>query len=205
MKHFVIFSLLTILGCATKNKEQTPKEEYQTLVSRELASGFKNDTIFLGFTFGMSEQEYRYKQSLLLGTQIIYFNPESHLAYTMTLPDEAIPNDTEAIFIPDFFEQKLYKLNVYVKSKTINVSSTPVLKQAQLARLYQRKYGEVIIFKEGTEDMRFVFVKGSMQVEILAGFDYAEVIYTDLIADKKRQHNLSKEQENKESKTRSNI
>lgn len=62
MKNFTIFFLFGLLtySCVNNNpikKIETQKKSYEQIVQEELATGKKNDTIFLNFKFGMSEKQ----------------------------------------------------------------------------------------------------------------------------------------------------
>jgi hypothetical protein len=100
----------------------------------------------------------------------------------MTLGDDDF-YDSEAVFSPEFYNDKLYKLTVSVKSLK---NRPPKLIQLRLVILFVEKYGSSDHKEKsilGDYD-NYYWVDGNRQIEITLNIDDALIYYTDLIAEK---------------------
>ena len=201
----IILTLVLLISCNQAEKKAKEKEiAFDKKIESELNSGIRNDTIFLGYTFGMSEKEFNKKTSDLRKENKLYVNDSRTLAYKMTIDDNALGQDLEATFSPEYYNEKLFKLGVSVKSTKYN---TPELTQLQLVRLFNDKYG----FYDHSEKSilettnNYYWIDGNRQIEVVCGFDDARIFYTDLLAEKEFETNKEIEQKEQLNKTKSDL
>lgn len=90
----IILTLVLLFSCNQAEKKAKEKEiAFDKKIETELNSGIRNDTIFLGYTFGMSEKEFNKKTSDLRKENKLYVNDSRTLAYKMTIDDNALGQD----------------------------------------------------------------------------------------------------------------
>ena len=97
-----LFILLAFSNC---------KSDYEKLVERELASGIRHDSIFLGMYFGMSRPDF-YKHCFELNHQGLITNgPTNNTALYVLAHEFEYPVDMN--FYPDFNQEKIWRMRVY--------------------------------------------------------------------------------------------
>lgn len=90
------------------------KSDYENLVTRELNSGIRHDSLLLGIYFGMERSDF-YNHCLELNRKSLITNgPENNTAQ-ITLNDYGEPIDLN--FYPDFEQNKVYKMRYYFNYK----------------------------------------------------------------------------------------
>jgi len=206
MKRIIVFLLFTfiVIGCEEKNDSY---DEYNKKVTEELNSGVRNDNIFLGYTFGMTKNQFEKKTRELYKQKILYLNENGNYAYKMFL-EKVVAENLEATFEPTYFQNKLFKLTVAVKDKSeFADSSSPLLIQVLLRSLFSKKYGYGWIEQKGLlgDQKNYILIQGNREIEIIEAIGEARIFYTDLIAKKEfDKHQQEKSDEDLE-KTKSNL
>ncbi len=185
MKKVIVFLLFTfiIVGCKEKNDFY---DEYNKKVTEELNSSVRNDTIFLGYTFGMTKAQFEKKTRKLYTQKVLYLNEDGNYAYKMFL-EKVIAENLEATFEPTYFKNKLFKLTVAVKDKSeFATSSSPSLIQILLLNLFSKKYGYGWIEQKGVlgDEKNYLLIQGNREIEIIVVIGEARIFYTDLISKK---------------------
>jgi hypothetical protein len=99
-KHILILTLFIFTAAC--------KSEYEQWVSKETATGVRNDSLILGIHLGMSKNDF-YRHCLELNrTNAITNGPENSTAQINA------PNDSIAInFYPDFYQDKIAIFRMY--------------------------------------------------------------------------------------------
>lgn len=184
IKHLSIitaFVIALISGCQEKKSEYQIIEEKQ---KAELASGIRNDTIFLGFYFGMTEEQVNEKFKELIRKGKVYVNAENQYQYDFTF---VIIKKATSSFSFAYQSDKLYKMTLSVESKDEYIKDSKAL-QLQLRNLYSKKYGydciklkPIVSNKE--DEFDYMWVQGNRQIEIYEGIGDARIIYTDMKAE----------------------
>jgi len=191
----IISSLLSCQDYQRKKHQQIIDEK----IKKELSSDIRNDTIFLGLTFGMTEKEVNNKLQSLKKEGKIYSNDNNYYEYEFSLENNA---KGKATFNTDYFENKLYELTVIVKSDDLIYGSSTLLLKLMLRMIYSRKYGYDDLEKESilgnSED--YIWINGNRMIEMNSGINNVIIFYTDLIAKNKKEAQM-KEQEIKDEKT----
>lgn len=83
--------------------------EYQAIVEKELAKEARNDSLFLGYHFGMTRQEF-FDHSWKLNSQKIVMqgNRSASIRYDL----DNLRYRAQKNFYPEFYEGKIYKMPV---------------------------------------------------------------------------------------------
>lgn len=216
--YFIPVFLLSIFGCGdvtkpkngiTKgkhfNENDTARIKYlNEIIDNEIASGIRNDTIFLGFHLGMSESEYEQKLKQLINEKKIYVDDISdEYTYDLTARYERVYKCT---FSPDYFEGKLFQLNVNPVSTS--TSDDMILDNLMLINLFVPKYGiAAIIVNDPNDCKNYVWVNGNRMIMITCS-EYSNknyITYQDAIISKKKNKILLEELDKKLEKSKSDI
>jgi len=193
----IISSLLSCQDYQRRKHQQTIDEK----IEKELSLGIRNDTIFLGLTFGMTEKEFNNKLQSLKKEGKIYLNDNNYYEYEFSLENNA---KGEATFNTDYFENKLYELAVIVKSDDLIFGTSTLLLKLNLRMIYSSKYGygscleKESILDNNSKD--YIWINGNRMIEMNSGINSVIIFYTDLMAKNKKEAQM-KEQEIEDEKT----
>jgi len=196
MKPFIntwVLIAIVLTGCdltKTRNQDNTIDER----IKSELATGERNDTIFLDIVLGETETQVASKLKALQRSGKLQLDASRQYEYLFNF-DSPILETATANMSTDFFENGLYKLTLVVKPAGLSTSED--LLKVQLVKLYGSKYGYRFLEENSiiSEYNDYVLIKGNLMIEILTAIDGVRVIYTDLIAEQAK-----KEQEKFETK-----
>lgn len=97
-----ILSPVLFISCSQESK-------YQKLVQRELANGERNDSLFLGYHFGMTKQEF-FDHSWELNSRKIVTDGKGSASIRYDLDN--LKYRAHKNFYPAFYEGKIYKMPV---------------------------------------------------------------------------------------------
>lgn len=105
IKKLLLFILIAsfVVHCNSESKS-----EYQTEVETELAKGVRNDSLFLGYYFGMSRDDF-YEHSWKLNKEELIRNGTG-AEILQNVNDLKAPADK--IFYPEFKEEKIVEMPV---------------------------------------------------------------------------------------------
>jgi hypothetical protein len=189
-KSFYVLFVATIFimpACNFKQQNSANKQnELKEKIKKELASGKRNDTIFLGLMFGMSENQYINYFKELNRSGKIYTNKKNEYEYKFNFGAESIPREGFATFHGEFFNDQLYKLYVSVEPGEYGYNAQ--LCQHALVDIYKSKYDDMIIETPIFDDKRpeYIWIDGNRKIEIIAVVTEARIIYTDLISEQEK-------------------
>lgn len=127
-----MISALVLVHC-------TPKSEYQLRVERELASGVRADSLFLGYHFGMSKKAFMDHSWELNKEGVI--SGYSTIGHTFT--ELAYPALME--FFPEFRDDKMVRMPVKIEYRgwaPWNDHLAPEVLMTDLVKHYEETYGE---------------------------------------------------------------
>lgn len=86
-----------------------PEPEYSELVEREMEKGIRNDSLFLGYSFGMTRQEF-FDHSWNLNSRKIVTDGTG--GNTVRHEVDYLKYRAHKIFYPEFYREKIYKMPV---------------------------------------------------------------------------------------------
>ncbi len=175
---FISLSILLLLTSC--------KHEYQQMVDRELASGIRNDSLFLDIHLGMNKKAFfdlcweMNKKGL-----VRQGNKNTTVQFDMNINDKNALVD----FYPDFYQDKIYQMPVTYSYK----GWSPWLKHlsadtlhVELLEIYEKNYGDFLAIEHPKLGKAFVRVDGNRRISIYQkGEQEVRVIFTDLITEPK--------------------
>lgn len=134
------------------------------------------DTIFLGYVFGMTEEEFRLHTKALLKQGDVY-GKNGMVTYDFEMDNDIV---FQGVYSPDYTNEKLSGISIAVTSNHSLVSS-PTLVSMRLAVIYMDKYGKMTK-SPGTIDSdcdNYEWEVGNLSVRIFCGFNDVRIIYTN--------------------------
>lgn len=190
-------ALLIFFGCEEENDKywhneiEDPISEVQ-IYEWESEHGEKVDTLFLSYTFGMSDTEFK-KESSKLITQGKLENINGDLIYKLTV--DGFTYNFE--LIPTFNSGELYELGLLATE----YQSSRFIDALKVARLYNDKYflpNIRITDDENFSYMNWRWIKGNMLVEVRTyangiGINYTDYIVKSALLNAEEQRNQEKE------------
>lgn len=91
------------------------KKDYEKVKQAELATGVRNDSLFLGYHFGMSRQDF-FKHSFDLNQQGLVTNGPQNITILYVIEkgkNNDYPDNVQLNFYPDFADEKIYRMRMY--------------------------------------------------------------------------------------------
>ena len=188
----ILFLIGTLISCQNFQKETQQQLMYKH-IELELASGVRNDTIFLGFWFGMTENEFLSHLKKLKRENKLNLNALNNYEYEFDFGENSIPSKGRATFGVDYFNNKLFKFTIFVTSD--DLISNAELIQLKLVNIYGSKYGHSYYKQKSILDDSdtYIWIDGNRKITLLVGIDEARIFYIDLIAEKAKEKQDDKE------------
>ncbi len=100
---FLCLVSLLIIQC-----QNNPRSDYQENVETELAKGVRNDSLFLGYHFGMTREEFFEHSWQLNKKQLVLNGTGAEILQT----ENALKSDAQKIFYPKFKDEKIVRMPV---------------------------------------------------------------------------------------------
>jgi len=160
----IIFSLMFILTSCYR------KGPYQEMLDKELASNVRNDSLFLGFHFGMPRKDF-YSSCWKMNKEGILIQGPNNLSVQYTLDDE-LPMQAFMRFYPKFDESgNIYSMPMeflYEAYAPWNKSTSSDSLILEVKGLFEKWYGPGFIKLQDDEGSRTVYVKvdGNRRIRI---------------------------------------
>jgi len=197
-KLLVAISLLASF-CSCNEKAKSSWQIIEEKENSELAKGIINDTIFLGFYFGMSEEQVQDKFKELVKYGKISVNDINEYQYDFSFD---YPKKATANFNIEYFNGKLYQMRLKVSSDELMNSQTSLL-FIRRKSLFRHKSGietiktEPLLSKEkGIFD--YYWINGNRKIRI-SDYLFSEVVieYSNIQAERefKKKEEKTKEQQ----------
>jgi hypothetical protein len=182
--HLLLVSLM-IIGFILPSC--SPKAEYDRKLKRELASGVRSDSLFLGLYLGMPDKDF-YTQCWKLnrkglirqgGTNTtVEYHTKNELKYPTTLD-----------FYPTFVKGKISEMPVrfvYSGWAPWNKELTSDKLQSDVLNWYKKKYGsDFIEIKHPAKGIAYVNISGNRRISIFKEDDlHVWAVFTDMLVKK---------------------
>jgi len=161
--------------------------EYQQRIEKELSSGVRQDSLFMGISFGMSKMEF-YSHCEELNRKGIFHEGPQGTSVEYKLSD--LKHDSKITFFPNFYENKIYEMPVVIAydgwapwNKNLSADSLRV----DVLELFEKWYGKGFIEVQNPgKGTTLVKIDGNRQIEIYEPEYDNEVIvlFTDLLVEK---------------------
>ncbi len=191
MRKLVVFCgiLLAFMGCNSK---------YENLVEKELSKGIREDSLFLGISFGMSKKDF-YAHCWELNKQGVIWQGTQNMTVMQEL--KTLKHAATMDFYPNFHNDTIYEMPVTFAYKgwaPWNKHLSADSLQLDVVRLMEQWYGnEFIEVEHPKQGTAFVKVDGNRRILIWKENDSdVKALYTDLIEKKAlEEEKLSAQQE----------
>ena len=173
---FIIIGVM-ISGCS-------PRAKYNRLLKRELASGVRCDSIFMGLYFGMPEKEF-YVHCWKLNKKGLIRQGETNTTVLYQMKNE-LKYPAAMDFYPKFKAGKIIEMPVRIKYTgwaPWNKELSSKKLQADVVKYYEKIYGGSFIeVKDPKRGSVFVNIKGNRRISVFIENDlFAWAVFTDLL------------------------
>jgi hypothetical protein len=176
---FILLMLILgilIYGC-------TPKSRYERKLKHELASGIRNDSLFMGLYFGMSEKDFYTKCWKLNQQGLIKQGPKNRTVEYMVKKELKFPGSMN--FYPDFVDGKIAEMPVqfaYTGWAPWNKKLSSDSLQIDVLRWFEKKYGDKFMkIDHPTKGSAFVSLNGNRRITIFKEDEMSVwAVFTDM-------------------------
>lgn len=174
--HALIFISICLIAL-TCEKERN----YESWAKKELNSDVVNDSLFMGYYFGMSKDEF-YDHSWKLNKKQLVTNGGSNMSIKKEL--DALDYPATMLFFPEFKDNKIAKLLVryrYNGWAPWNKEMDAEHLKEDIFDYYKKKFG--IEFKKIEHDgqQKIISIRGNQEIEMTTEHDNSVILeYRDL-------------------------
>jgi len=192
-KIFLLLSAIVVLiSCSNTTNNSSQYDKLDEKIDYELNKGVKNDSIFLGFSFGMNEKEALSHCNKLVSENKIKTTQNNQFEYTLSLGSNSAFKSQTATLHTEFYDERLYKLSLHIES------ASPELLAFEIERLYSKKYSSSIMTKLELDNEtinNFYWINGNQQINIGNSIGFVHISYIDLLAEieKKKEEDKKKQ------------
>ena len=174
----VLTAIIIISGC-------TPKARYERRLKQELASGVRNDSIFMGLYLGMSQRDF-FTRCWNLHDQGLFHQNTSNTAVEYRIKGD-LKYPATMFFYPNFSDGKISEMPVFFKydgwapwNKKLSADSL----QLAVLKYYKKQYGEdFMTIRHQEYGNAYVKIDGNRRITIYKKDElYVRVLFTDLLA-----------------------
>lgn len=161
------------------------KKDLATIEKQELASGIRNDSLFMGLTFGMERQEF-YNFCWAMNKKGVFTEGDNKLVeYQLGKKNFAYP--IQMNFFPQFKNEKINVMPVKFTYKGVDLSypNGQTEKLVKDVKMQLEEWYGGGFFKTSLPDGKecYVQVKGNRRIMIMVEKEYeVMVVFTDLTA-----------------------
>lgn len=173
---FIIAAFLGMWACQNKS-------EYHKLVDKELATGERHDSIFMGFHLGMPEKIFYDSCTALNKRRLVYQGSKD---VTVNFKMDILGKEVDVHFFPNFHEHKIYEMEVsynYYGWSPFHKEMNSEKLLYRLLAIYEKTYGGGFLEIKSSQDrVAYVKVDGNRRISIYVKDDQTvRVIFTDLL------------------------
>jgi hypothetical protein len=176
----ILICVILISGCS-------PKARYERMLNRELASGIRHDSLFMGLYLGMTQKDF-YVHCWNLNHKGLIRQGEGNTTVEYKMRGE-LKHSGQMNFYPKFADGKIYEMPVRFAYSgwapwNKELSSKNLMKD--VLQWYKKIYGTGFIEVDHPErGPAFVKVDGNRRITIFKTDDlYVWAVFTDLTAEK---------------------
>ncbi|MEX2346648.1 MAG: hypothetical protein WD604_13590 [Balneolaceae bacterium] len=180
MRHLIYFPVALLLIFTAACEQKT---EYERLVQRELDSGVRHDSLFLGYYLGMERQDFL-DHSWELNQQNIVTG-DAQVQYKL----QDLSGIVNMRFYPDFKNDKIYRIPVEVHFESWAIWNREFYSDSLITQLidkYEEDYGPGFIHTVHPElgKESWIKVDGNRRISIYRQSDMkARIEFLDLTAE----------------------
>ena len=183
--------LVFLAGCGARHR-------YNMLVEKELASGIRHDSLFLGITFGMSKKEF-YSHCWKLNKQGLIRQGPGNATVLYVFNDLKEP--AEMNFYPKFFKGSIWKMPVKYSYQAWAPWNTSLCSDSLVSDLvsdFEKIYGKKFIEVNSPRAGKIYYtIDGNRKISVYKGNNEKDAwaIFTDLTVESEANRNTGKKTE----------
>ena len=185
----LLWGVFLCIGCT----EATGYKQYEILKRKELASGQRMDSLFLGIYLGMTSKQF-YGHCWEMNKKGLFTDSENNTAVLYKLNNHELNYSAYMNFYPEFHQNKVYKMGVsfqYDAWAPWNKHLSSDSLYAEVVKLYHKWYSGGNPFIKITDEEKgtiYVKVDGNRRITIGKYNElYVKVDYTDLLVERQKQ------------------
>lgn len=157
--------------------------EYERLVEREMSSGMRYDSLFLGLRFGMERQLFFDLMLDLNRDKKIW---QGKLASSITYPVSDLKYEGDMLFFPTFHDERIYEMNCIFSYKSWapwNKRYSADSLRYDVLNVMKKWYGDEFIKMEADNgNFAHIKVDGNRRIMIIKQEERnVKVVFTDLV------------------------
>jgi hypothetical protein len=195
----ILISGFIVSGCS-------PRAKYERRLKKEMSSGVRYDSLFLGLYFGMPEKTF-YGHCWNLNHKGLIKQGESNTTAEFQLKDE-LKYEAVMDFYPKFNQGKIFEMPVSFKYKgwaPWNKTQSSDNLQIAVLKWYQKVYGEGFIkVKHPIHGTAYVKINGNRRITIFKENDLRVwAVFTDMSVKKGWTDSVSQPENNQSDTTNS--
>jgi hypothetical protein len=165
----------------------TPKAKYERKLKHELASGVRNDSLFLGLYFGMTEKEFfthcwKLNQKGLIKQGGSNTTVEYHIQHELKYP-------CQMDFYPKFVDHKIAEMPVrfvYSGWAPWNKDLSSDKLELDIMNWYKTSFGEFMEVRHPSKGSAYVNISGNRQISIFKEDElHVWAVFTDMTVKEK--------------------
>ncbi len=174
----------------------TPRDRYERMINKEIASGERHDSLFLGLRLGMTDKQF-YGQCWELNKQGLIRQGTNNT--TVLYEIDTLGSSIDMNFYPDFYKGRIWRMPVkfnYEAWAPWNTHLSADSLQQKLLNVYKQAYGDDFMkVRHPERGMAYIKVDGNRQISISKQDDqYVWVVFSDLLVEKELEE-LQKQQD----------
>ncbi|HVS93980.1 MAG TPA: hypothetical protein VHE59_18220 [Mucilaginibacter sp.] len=177
MKRFAWFLPIMFLFSCNQNKQQSyagisadavkeavkSDDTLASIIKKNINKQPAIDTVFLGFTFGMTKQQtIGHFNQLVKAKKLFYNDKDQRYEYSMALG----VTRANASIAPDFMGGKLYKLTLAIAP--VDDMTTDDMVYQQVAIMYMKKYQNFTLFRQSDllnpDEKEYHWIKNNLHI-----------------------------------------
>jgi len=189
MRNVIIGSIILIFfnACDSYNRSrlQKQKEEIQKAIIAEANSPERIDSIFLDYSFGMSEKEF-YAHTRKLYKQKKLILEDNTYVFNTKIGDAGLSTKVKIRYSPEFFNDSLVSLTLGIEGDELHRAHKGLLSVEMAGMLldaYRSKHKVHLTYESlqvNENETEFYLFKNNLLIEIKHGImDDVRVFYTD--------------------------
>lgn len=168
--------------------------EYHKIVEKELATGVRYDSVFLGFYLGMPKKDF-YDRCWKLNKQGLMRQGAENMSVSFEM--DIVGNKSTIDFYPTFHKDIAYEMVVMYRHNAWAPWNKDLWAEPLMYRIlaiYEKTYGEGFIeIKHSKLGSAFVKVDGNRRISIYQKDDQrVRAVFTDLLVEEEAEKNIPK-------------
>ncbi len=187
---WIFIGLITIVSCQQKS-------EYRRQLEAGLASGERYDTLFFGYHFGMTKQQFFDRSWELNKQQLVYQGPVNQTVQ-YDLRDGQLKLPAAMNFYPAFYKDKAWEIPVKFEYRgwaPWNKERSATALRKDVLRLLEEWHGEGFFeVPHPIDSTAYIKIDGNRRITVVRdiGDKYVNVTYTDLTLEKQAEEEQKK-------------